>query len=216
MRYKYISEHEIIPIETPIEVCYGHFISNEIIVHAEGSDNKEKLTKPILFRASQLSNRFLSQYSIEIKQLSISREEFEYWNNLKLLNDEGGNIFDKQPFSVVGNVRNISDPSLNALGYFQVSAVSKIQTYIMLKQIQDLGLYRYQDGCERITISAADYDYPVSWDYVYKDMLISGYTFIGYETDSFNNLSALAFAKSVCADCTISGVLTKPDFWVDL
>jgi len=214
--YKYISEREIVPIETTNEVCYGHYISDEINVYVEGMDFREKLSKPILFRASQLSYRFQIQYSIEIKQLSISREEYEFWKNLKLLNDEGGDIFDKQPFSVVGNVKNVSHPSQNALGYFQVSAVSKKQTYITRKQIQDLGLYKYQDGCERKTASPADYRSNISWDEVYRDMLIMGYTFIGYETDLFNNLSALAFVKSVCADCTKSGILTKPDFWVDL
>jgi hypothetical protein len=49
--------------------------------------------------------------------------------------------------------------------------------------------------------------YCITSDYYFVEPQYSGGT---------NNLEKMVFARPECADCTITGTITKPDFWVDL
>jgi len=53
--------------------------------------------EPVNFIATDQSDRLLIQYSILVSQYSISKEEYDFWNNLKQVNESGGDIFAKQP-----------------------------------------------------------------------------------------------------------------------
>ncbi len=202
---EYINKALVVPVDVENEVCWSHVSSSNINVHRESAEDGSLLSEPIVFIPSQLSSRFQIQYSIEVRQLSISRDEYDFWSAMKLLNDSGGDIFDKQPFSVSGNVRNVNHPSKNALGYFQVSAVDSEQVYITENDIWKLGLWRYLYDCERLSVPVEEY----------YSTLANGYTFVSYET--FNGaLVGLFFVLPACADCTLSGQLEPPDFWEDL
>ena len=134
---------------------------------------------------------------------------------MKLLNEAGGDLFDKQPFSVVGNIKNVNHPSKNALGYFQVSSVSSNYIYITNTDISDLDLSRYHYPCEKYMASKDDFPFEVEWSFVYNWALGEGYSFYAKETSS-GTLIGLLFARPFCTDCTLSGELEEPDFWVDL
>ena len=74
--------------------------------------------EPILFIDSGKSDRLMLQYSILVKQYSISSREYDFWNNMKQVNESGGDIFAKQPFSVTSNIHNINNPKERVLGLF--------------------------------------------------------------------------------------------------
>jgi len=214
---EYVNQTTILPVNVENDVCWSHNSSSNINIHTENIEDGESLHKTLAFLSPQLTNRFQTQYSIEVKQLSISRDEFDFWNAMKLLNDAGGSLFDKQPFTVVGNVRNVSNPNRNALGYFQVSAVSTKQIYITSYDVWLLGLSRYRYECEKFTTSPSDYlPIEVSWDYVFNMAKRGGYTFVSHEVDLGGNLTGLTFVMPYCADCTETGQLDPPDFWEDL
>lgn len=214
---EYINDSTILPVNLKNDLCWSHNSSSNINIHHDGTEDRKSLRKTLAFFPSQLTNRFQMQYSIEVKQLSISREEYEFWSSMKLLNETGGNIFDRQPYSVVGNVRNLNNPSKHALGYFQVSAVSVRQMYITSYDIWLLGLSRYRYGCDKFTTSPADYlPIKVSWDYVFNMARRGGYTFVSHEADFNGNLTGLTFVMPHCADCTLNGQLDPPVFWEDL
>jgi len=164
-----------------------------------------------------MSDRLLIQYSIEIKQLSLSETEYQFWEQMKQINETGGDIFEKQPFSIVSNIHNISNPGEQVLGYFQVSAVEKKLIYITPDEISKYDLPVFQYDCPVIKAAPGDYPgLPMTFDKIYNYFSSAGSYFIGPIYGPFGGLDKLTFERPECADCTVNGSLTKPDFWIDL
>ncbi|MCU0326213.1 MAG: DUF4249 domain-containing protein [Spirosomaceae bacterium] len=90
-------------------------------------------------------------YYLAIRQYSISEEIFTFWQTLKQQAENTGGLFDVNPKSIRGNIECISDPTEEALGYFSVSDVSELITYIdrNLAFPKPYPLYnnRVQQGC---------------------------------------------------------------------
>lgn len=219
-KYDYINDstfHAFSPIK---QTCWGINKSDEIIIQAAGYANRiEK--KPIAFISTDQSNRFLIRYSIDVKQFSVSPKEYEFWNQLNQITESGGDIFEKQPFPVLSNVHNINDPGEPVLGYFQVSSVSSKRIYINNSQITPLNIPVFTYDCQMVIKGPDDYPPPLfpgdgmSFSKIYN--LYSGpqYTFVEPIFNGQGELMKLVFSKNVCADCTLTGILTKPDFWID-
>ena len=69
----------------------------------------------------------LGKHLVEISQYNVSKETYQFWNRYKDQQVRRGTIFDPLPAPLLGNVVNIADPSDIALGYFEVSGVSKLR-----------------------------------------------------------------------------------------
>jgi hypothetical protein len=67
----------------------------------------------------------LGQHLIEVNQYTISQATYQYWRKFKEQNGRTGTIFDPIPSPLYGNVINTKNPNDIALGYFEVSAISK-------------------------------------------------------------------------------------------
>jgi hypothetical protein len=221
--FDYINESTITKVDQIKQVCWKNNISNEIIIQSdEFSQSQGVEKKPILFIASDKSDRLLIQYSVEVKQLSLSKNEYEFWYRMQQINESGGDIFEKQPFSIASNIHNINNPDEQVLGYFQVSAVNQKRIYITPSSISELDLPAYQYDCESIVIGPDDYAPPggnatsVTFDNINYWFTQAGYTFVKPVYNPGQVLVKLVFSKSACANCTIGGSLTKPDFWIDL
>ncbi|HVN56698.1 MAG TPA: DUF4249 domain-containing protein [Bacteroidales bacterium] len=179
---------------------------------------------PITFIASELSGRLLMRYSIIIHQYSVSRNEYNFWNNLKMVEENLGDLFGKQPFAVASNIKNKRDPSEMVLGYFQVSSVSEKRIYLdFLKDIEPLNLPVYLYPCQLITVSPMDFydptsrQKPMTFEQMYNMFINSKrYSFVEpvYDPTTYK-LSKLSFTTIECADCEKSGSSVTPYFWTD-
>lgn len=70
------------------------------------------------------------KYSILLKQMAISEDEFKYLEQLKKTTESIGGLFDPQPTSVIGNVHRVRKDSPLAVGYFSVGNTTKMRMYI--------------------------------------------------------------------------------------
>ena len=213
-KYDYIDANtftEYLPLK---EYCWGHKKSDGIIIKSADT----AFSYPLLFVASEMSPRLLVQYCIQVRQLSLSSEEYVYWDQMKQIGESGGDIFDKQPFQVSGNIHNINDPDELVLGYFQVSGAKVKKRYITYREVSELGIPRYQYPCNAFIVGPDDFpDSPIvlTFDEIYRRYTNSGCIFVEPYFDH-GALTKLIFVTPLCADCTISGSLTKPDFWIDI
>ena len=210
-----------VPIEK--EFCWKSSKSTEILIYSKNYGQTGPIKKePITFIATDQSDRLLIQYSILIKQYSISKNEYDFWDNLKQVNESGEDIFASQPFSVLSNIHNINNPQEKILGYFQVSAVKQKRKYITFNEIVGLNLPFYHYPCTVIEALPRDYQNgfgpPITWDWIYSMFCVTSNYYFIYPlyylgTDS---LEYMVFTKPECANCELTGTITKPDFWVDL
>lgn len=212
------------PITDVKEFCWKNNQSNEILIRSVSEGQPNKISKqPILFIATGESDRLLLQYSILVKQYSISKNEFDFWNNLKQVNEIGGDIFAKQPYTVISNIKNIKNPNERVLGYFQASAVSQQRKNILYRDVALMGLPFYSYPCRTWEYNPGDFATPCNcppptWDDVYWHLsIIEDYTFI---EPKFNQVSdillELVFTRPECANCELRGTSKRPDFWIDL
>ena len=220
----YIDSNTIIPVADPKEFCWKSGRSDEILIHSAFTNESEHIQRqPILFIASDKSDRLLIQYSILIKQYSISKAEFDFWDNLKRVSESGSDIFASQPYTVISNIHNLNRPDDRVLGYFRVSSVKQKRLNISVNEIAKLDLPFYHYRCEKVETWPADpiwvmHDPPLTFDQLYERYINSGYTFI--EPKYFHGtteLDKIIFVLNPqCANCELTGTRAKPDFWEDL
>ncbi len=223
-KYNYISENLIVDLKNIREYCWKTNKSNEILTSSILPGEKDFIRKkPVLFIASGESDRLTIQYSILIKQFSISRKEFYFWNNLRQVNEIGGDIFDTQPYPVISNIYNVDNPKDKVLGYFKVSAVKKKRIFITSQELKGLSLPPFDYNCVKFVVSPEDYppppySPPMTFDEVYNMFIAAGgYTFVEpLYKDRTTELFKLVFVPNECSDCALAGSIVKPDFWIDL
>lgn len=223
-RFDYISINKIVPLKNVKQYCWKNRISDEILIHSGYSGQKGKIVKePILFISSDESDRLMIEYSILVRQFSISKDEFEFWNNLKQVNESGGDIFASQPYSVISNIHSSANPEEKVLGYFQVSALKQKRIFIPFNSIVKMQLPFYHNNeCERFEKSPGEFSTPfgppVTFDDLYSMFCIkSDYVFIEPVYNQETHLiEKLVFARPECSSCEYTGTLARPDFWIDL
>jgi hypothetical protein len=222
-----MTDSSITRVGTIKDYCWKNRKSDDILIYSNYSGQSVPIKKePVFFIASDQSNRLLIQYSILVKQYSISKKEYDFWNNLKQVNESGGDIFAKQPFTVIGNIKNLNNPKEKVLGYFQVSAVKQKRKFITFRDISSLKLPVFKYSCDLFVKGPEDYPSkpgapPPTWDDIYSMFCItSDYEFIEPQYSGGiigkTNISKMEFTEPECANCELTGTRNKPDFWVDL
>jgi hypothetical protein len=210
------------------EFCWKNSQSSEILVRSISDGQMGKIMKqPVSFIATGQTDRLLLQYSILVKQYSISKREYDFWENLKQVNEIGGDIFAKQPYTVISNIHSAKNTKERVLGFFQVSAVSQKRKFILYSDIALMSLPSYSYPCKTWEFKPLDFQTADTWeppktwddvmwyltianDYVFIQPLFSGVA------QSSGGLAELVFTRPECATCDTSGDSEKPSFWVDL
>ncbi len=216
-RFDYISSDNIPRVAKVQDVCWKKHKSDGVIIGSVSPGQSLRITrKPIFFIATAETDRLMLEYSMLIRQYSISRNEYNFWDNIKKVNDAGGDIFASQPFFVSSNIHNINNSDERVLGYFQVSAVKEKRIFIPFNKIVKLHLpYYHNDQCQKVE---AFPEAGMTLDDLYTMYCItSDYEFIEplYDPETFN-LTGLEFARPECTTCGPTGTVTKPDFWIDM
>ncbi len=107
----------------PALVCYPtNKIRHINLFDASKFGDKEMLKLPITY-VTEKEQKLLYDYYIKILVKSISFKNYSFWNHIKEVNQSSGNLFDRTPGNVVGNIASI-DGEHSVVGYFEVSSVS--------------------------------------------------------------------------------------------
>ena len=227
-KYDYkMADSSFTPVPYIKDYCWKDKKSDDIIIYSNFTGQAAPIKKiPLLFIATGQSDRLLIQYSILVNQYSISKKEYDFWNNLKQINESGGDIFAKQPFTVISNIKNINNPAERVLGYFQVSSVNQKRIYILPDEITALKIPYFNYPCVQLIKEPNDYPNsfmapPPTWNDLYSMFCVtSDYYFVepifSSAAGGKKNISKMVFARPECANCELSGTRKKPDFWIDL
>lgn len=79
-----------------------------------------------------------TMFLVKLRQQSLSREAYEFWQRSASQQTSTGSLFDPPPAPVYGNVRSEADPNVKALGYFGVSAIAKFD--LLMNRFKESGL----------------------------------------------------------------------------
>jgi hypothetical protein len=140
------------------------------------------------------------KYSILLRQYSLTKESYEYLQNLKRVSEQLGTLFDAQPSQLTGNIHAVNNINEPVLGFVTASNMSSKRIYITNDEVAP---WTFGYSCSPILVNPADFD-------LYFNTL--GY--IPIEPYNSSPFSPEYGALPDCVDCRLLGGTTiKPGFW---
>lgn len=190
-----------IPYDVVNKVCYVTERSDEILFKNTSQYSQARVTKfPVLF-ISNKSDRLKETYSILVNQYSMNESEYNFWEKVKSISQNVGNLYDVTPMAVQGNIKCTSNPEETVFGYFSVSAVTQKRLFIHDKF---LGLPLFFLYCATDTLKGNLPETGLNSEY----WVLEDY---GDEIPPFWVITTF----KECADCSTRGTKVRPPFWID-
>lgn len=206
-------------VVTPFQnkFCFKSSISNSINIHSFQNTDETTYNKHYLTSMNPTEmDAFSIRHSLLVKQYSMSSDEYNFWRNIKETTQETGDIFGKQPYPVVSNIKNLTNPEKRAVGFFKVSGVSEKRIYVDRADISFLKIpvltYTYSCPIDTFLIDSVEFDnvYEV-YDYYVNGM---GLGLVDLYTNLYTNeILGIRVTEPKCNDCTISGSPNVPSYW---
>lgn len=155
-----------------------------------------KITNQPLKFVSTESKKLSIRYSLLLKQFSINKEAYIYWDAIEKQSSEENFIVVSQPYSIIGNIYNSEDPSELVFGYFTVASVTEKRIFI------DRPSKPFYFNICNVTTD------PVS---IREITLHQSPPFYYVQSDN-----GMGLIDEECLDCrTKGGKNIKPDFWIE-
>lgn len=183
------------------KVCWVSELSHNILIANTEALSEDRVTDFTLTTYNNSTDRGMYKYSMLVKQYSMSREEYEFWDKIRIMSQNTGGLYDVTPVSVTGNIQCITDPAEVVLGFFSVSGVSYKRIFINDRIITP---DHYSDKCIEDYISPNP-SYPGLGTIYFA---LSATSFPGTQNPAW----AITTSKS-CTDCAYMGSNVKPDYW---
>lgn len=189
------------PSDQPIYVCYRSENATEIVTANTSALTQNKISGLELAYIPKYSQKYSRHYSIRVRQFSLSKEGFEYWQQLKNTSENLGGLFDPQPSRVKGNIRKVNSDEL-VIGYFDGGSVSEKRIFFKLQDLPDSFKKFPRTSCEELEIGLAAARTLPEFYLITSTKVVDGFV-VGYY-----------YTVTACADCRAQGgSTTKPDFW---
>ncbi|MFD0999748.1 DUF4249 domain-containing protein [Ohtaekwangia kribbensis] len=192
------------PYSEYVHRCWRTTSSKHIIINSSEKLQQDMISEFPVVNISKGSQKLFIKYSMLLKQRVLTREAYDYWEELQKTTESLGGLFDPQPGKVTGNIHNVSDTGEPVLGYFSGGSVQEKRFFIGLLDLPDhLKAFQTVGNCTLDTLLLADVPnyYPDFNELI--GTANNGPILIGY-----------TYSSKSCADCrTQGGTTTKPAFW---
>ncbi len=212
----YMSYHQYDPIlKTVVPITYGndrHICwsfkeSSSILIFNTEALSEDRVYMQPLVSMGKTDLRTSRLYSMNLKQMAISKEAYKFWDNLKKNSEEIGGIFDPQPSEVSGNIKCTSHPEKRAIGYISAGIPSYKRVYAIGKEI---GIYKHPGNCGEMVITNKENPLTDEW------MYLMGYDIIGIDLDFDTGEVEKYWTAIQCVDCRLFGTKVKPSYWPNI
>jgi hypothetical protein len=186
-----------------VKTCYTTKQSTTILTGTTIDLTEDRITNFKVSFIPKGNEKLKYRYSILVMQYALSKEAYEYWQQLKSNTEDLGGLFDPQPSRIKGNLYNESDPREPVIGYFDGGEISEKRIFIKREDLPDhLSTFPQSSDCVELSIPAA------------RVRELTGSYLI--TSAVYDNLTIVAYLYTIptCADCTLFGGITqKPGFW---
>lgn len=191
------THHKVVPPDSSIKICWITRLVKDVFTVSTKSLSQNTYDKYPLHFIDGYSSRLLYLYSLLVRQLALSEEAYNYWEQLRINSNEQGGLYEKQPLAIKGNLINNSNPEKDVLGYFYAASESTRRYFY--KDIEGIDL-RYSSYCSYDNLGMFGWreytprQYPIYYFYPYP--------------------GSVKILSVYCIDCRLFGGTTvKPEFW---
>ena len=113
------------------QICYIYDpLSKFDLRVVKASDYADTKISNLQIMSRTVDFSFNGRHFFNITQYSMNEGAFDYWNQVSLLLNKRGSIFDTPPAEIRGNVRNVNEPNEWVLGYFEASGTVITRNFI--------------------------------------------------------------------------------------
>jgi len=137
-------------------------------------------------------SRLKRRYSIDVEQMSVSDEAWEYWKSIEQQKAATGSLFDPVPFKIESNIYCTNSGEAEVAGFFVLGNIVQKRFFINASEIPEKPLF-----------------YPICKEYaIWADNPWGNGPNMGWP-DLFADNSSCCFICDLCSDFS----RTKPDWW---
>lgn len=116
-------------------ICWTAEASTRAVVSENRNISDLIFNKIELAKLPANTIRFYEKYYIEVEQLSVTADVYEFWNLVVAQQKAAGSLFQPNSVRVRGNVACVSDPEQEVLGVFSVSGITRKSIFIDRSQV---------------------------------------------------------------------------------
>ncbi|SHI35157.1 protein of unknown function [Hymenobacter daecheongensis DSM 21074] len=194
-------ERRFQPIAVPYPIiCWGNQKAPDIHLSKTTTLAQDVVADYVLRSYPTTSDRLRYKYSILVKQYALTKEEYDYWTELRKNTEDIGTLFDPLPSQLTGNVRCLSDASELVFGY--VGAHTEEAKRIFISRADLPNEWRTATGYEACFPPVL-----IGRDYA---SFFSG--FLSY-VPIYETPEGYISSSKECVDCRLRGSAVKPSFW---
>ncbi|MFD2162714.1 DUF4249 domain-containing protein [Paradesertivirga mongoliensis] len=183
-----------------VERCWQNNASSSILLGSTERLSDDRVSLFPLTHIQGTSIKLSQLYSISVQQCGLTREAYQYMETMKKNTEEIGTIFDPQPSELKGNIRCVTRPEEQVIGWISAGTVSEKRIFIHKEDKPATWVYR--EACEPVLTVSSD---SVSF-YTQMDFLIQSKIWKDGDT-------SIIIGPKACLDCTTRGSNVKPSFW---
>ena len=183
--------------------CWSSGASTKIALGSSAKLNDDIINEGQVVLIPPTSEKLSETYSILVKQYALTKEAYDFWDNLRKNTESLGSIFDAQPSQLTGNIHNTANPAEPVLGFISAGSVQKQRIFVNKRDLPNWTPTYPYNTC-------------VAYDVVPNggESRFSDGTAIPLEYEFVGGVQVGTRAASrECADCTIRGTTKKPSFW---
>jgi hypothetical protein len=193
-----------------IYTCWAGSKSSTIVLGSTAKLGKDVIFQSPLTFINSDSEKLSVKYSTLVRQYALTKEAFDFWENLKKNTESLGSIFDAQPSQLTGNIHNVDNPAEPVIGYISAGTVQQKRIFVAKSTLPNWKT-KYPYDCaplDSVFISAPVTGRPE------EDLLFDTFKLIPITSFYVSGrLAGHLGATKECADCTIRGTNKKPAFW---
>ena len=136
-------------------------------------------------------------YSLLVYQTTLTQDAYTYWDQLRQNSEQDGGLYTSQPIAIKGNLKNITSPEKDVLGYFQASSLKTKRIFVY--PIEDLPL-NFDRAC-----------YPWVIEHGFVEISPRDYPAYLMAVDGQWTMTVL---NKGCIECELrGGTINKPYYW---
>jgi hypothetical protein len=196
------------PPDQQIHNCWKSNNAANILLASTSQLNHDIISHFLFNKVSKSTEELYILYSVIVSQYALTKDEFEYWTELKKNSEQLGTLFDAQPSQLNSNIHCITNPSNPVMGYLSASTVQKKRIFVGINELSNSNYVPYYLPCHSLGDVTTGFGVgDSSRAYEYLEMPRHLFTFWYFD-------GAYHVAQNFCIDCREhGGSNAKPAFW---
>jgi hypothetical protein len=218
---KYISGYKVVngvvvprTVDEQIFTCFANHTSSTVTLASTAKLASDVVSNAPITNIIPSSEKISVRYSILVKQYALTKEAFDFWENLRKNTESLGSIFDALPSEIKGNVHNTANAEEPVIGFVSVGTMSTKRIFIDRDDLPREWILKYPYDCSQ---DSTLYVNPTTKANDVAAYIISGIYLPTYAITGPMGGPAIGYGRTSyqCADCTLRGYKRRPGFWKD-